>query len=361
MGRTRAFREDDIPSVVDLHRRLFPLPAAGAEPLDAYHAYFKEMYFDAPWCDGQPSLVYEDDDGTPIGFLGLMSRQMLLHKRPIRAVITSQFIVEPTRRATLAAIELARTLLSGSQDLTLADEASDLSRKLWEGLGGTTALLYSFYWVRLLRPVEYTLTRWARGRRVARAWLPLCRTADAVARHLPGGLFRRPVATTAGSELDGATLARCIGECIPSHTLRPVYDPDIAGWLLEMLARKPGAGRLRKVLVRMADGEIAGWYVCAGSPGGVGEVVQIGARAGAMGAVLDHLWAQAWREGMVALVGRLDPLHIHDFSARGCLFHHRGHWTLVSSREQELLDVLQRGEAFFTRLEGEWCLRFQVA
>ena len=36
----------------------------------------------------------------------------------------------------------------------------------------------------------------------------------------------------------------------------------------------------------------------------------------------------------------------------------RGYWTLVHAKQQDVCHALQRGDAFFSRLEGEWCLRF---
>ena len=358
MGRVRALEERDIPRVVALHRRVLPRDAGETDRPDAHYAYFKEMFLAAPWSDGQPSLVYEDGDGEPIGFLGLMARRMSLYDRPIRAVITAHFIVEPSRRATLAGIELLRTALTGPQDLTIADTANDISRKLCEGLGATTALLYSLYWVRLLRPTEFSVARWSRDHRGAgRVLIPLCRGADAVVTRVLDP-FRARVTATSGEDLDGDTLAMCISEFGRTRALRAEYDGRTATWLLETLARQPGGGTLRKVLVRAGSGEIAGWYLYCGNRGGVGEVLQIGAREGWIAEVLDHLFAQAQREGVVALVGRIDPRLMHAFSARRCFFHYRGAWMLAYARDPEVVRIIQQGDAFLTYLESEWCMRF---
>lgn len=357
MGLVRPLEERDIPWVVDLHRRVLQSGAAAPIQPNASHAYFKEMFLHALWSDGQPSLVYEE--GTPLGFLGVMSRRMTLHDRPIRAVITAHFIVEPARRATLAGIELLKTLLSGPQDFTLADEAGDISRKLLEGLGGTTDLLYSLYWVRLLRPCELGVSGWGKGRRTrAPVMTMLSRFADAAVMRWPRGPFHIPVLATRGEDLDGDTLAACISEFMRSRALRPEYDGRTATWLLDILARKPGVGMFRKVLVRNAAGEIAGWYVYAGQRGGVGEVLQVGGREEQIGEVLDHLFAQAWRDGMTALVGRIDPRFMGAFRIHGCFFHHRGGWMLVHTKDPELMNVIRQGDAFLTHLEGEWCMRF---
>lgn len=355
MGHIRALAEHDIPRVINLHRKVL-LSGAAANGSDVDHAYFKEMFLDTTWSGGQASLVYEDGDGTPIGFLGMMARRMIVRSRPIHAVITAHFIVEPTRRASLAGIELLRAALAGTQDLTLADEAGDISRKLLEGLGGWTELLYSLYWVRVLRPAEFAVARWRKGS--SRAWTGLSHLADAAMRRLAGNPLRTPMPAASGEDLDADTLAACVNDFTRSRALRPEYDAKTARRLLEILARKPGHGLLRKVLVRGDTGEIAGWYLYVGKRGGVGEVLQVGAREDRIGIVLDHLFSQAWLDGMVAVAGRIDPPLVGEFSARGCFFHHRGQWTLIHSRDPEVTQAVQRGDAFLTRLEGEWSMRF---
>lgn len=360
MGCVRALEERDIAPVVDLHGRAFALPdATAAVQPEARHSHFREMFLDAPWSRRQPSLVYEDGRGKLIGFLGVMSRTMSLHERPVDAVITAHFVVEPTHRATLAGIELLKALLAGPHDLTLADSAGNISRKLFEGLGGTTALLFSLSWMRLLRPAEFAAGRGSRGRRgLAGAWIPLSRLADAVGARWFNGSFRVRAATTPGEDLDGEALARCIAEFSTNRALRPKYDGRGATWLLGILARKQALGTLRKVLVRTPAGEIAGWYLYFANRGGIGEVIQVGAREGQMGDVLDHLFAHARREGVVALSGRIDPTCVDAFAARHCFFQHRGAWMLAHSRDPELIRAIQRGDAFLTRLEGELCMLF---
>src|SRR5437773_12340279 len=84
---------------------------------------------------------------------------MSLRGRPLTAAVSSQFIVEPKDGSGMVAVHLAKTFLSGPQDLSLADEAGMASRKLSESLAGTTAVLYSLYWGRLLLPCRFGLCR----------------------------------------------------------------------------------------------------------------------------------------------------------------------------------------------------------
>src|SRR5437870_8442131 len=76
----------------------------------------------------------------------------------LQAAVTCQFIGDANGRSGLVAAQLARSFLEGPQDLSIADEANGGARKLWEGLGGTTALLPSIHWTRPLRPTRLALS-----------------------------------------------------------------------------------------------------------------------------------------------------------------------------------------------------------
>lgn len=75
--------------------------------------------------------------------------------------------------------------------------------------------------------------------------------------------------------------------------------------------------------------------------------------------MLNHLIYNASQKGVMALSGRMEPHFIEALSDKYCLFHGRGFWTLIHSKKPELLRAIHCGDAFLTRLEGEWCLRFQ--
>jgi len=71
----------------------------------------------------------------------------------------------------------------------------------------------------------------------------------------------------------------------------------------------------------------------------------------------DHLFERAYRGGAVAVSGQMDPAAFQALAARRCMFHHDGiSWFLIHSRDPEVLAAIHRGDAFLTRLEGEWCI-----
>jgi hypothetical protein len=59
------------------------------------------------------------------------------------------------------------------------------------------------------------------------------------------------------------------------------------------------------------------------------------------------------------LKGRLDPAMAQAYSDRYCLFSRRGPWMLVHSRDPALSHLFHRGEALFSSLDGELCVRFR--
>ncbi|MGH9432775.1 MAG: hypothetical protein ACRD3T_14635, partial [Terriglobia bacterium] len=88
-------------------------------------------------------------------------------------------------------------------------------------------------------------------------------------------------------------------------------------------------------------------------------VLQIAAQEHALEDVFNHLCAHALARGVAALAGRLQRGLLGPLSPRFCMMDRQTLWVLVHSRRAEMLDAFQRGDAFFSMLEGEWCLQFR--
>jgi GNAT acetyltransferase-like protein len=355
MGRTRPLTEDDVRGISELHRAVFG--SNNGHFRGDLAAYLGEILCGHPWIDASmPSLVREEE-GRIVGCLGVMPRRMSIGGRPVRAAVSHTFMVEPSSRGTLAGLELARTFLSGSQDLSLA-EGGDRSRRLLEGLGGATALLYSLHWTRPLRPSRYALSflkRRGLAPLLSAALKPLCYAADTVISWIHPEPLRPPPAGISAQDLSCRALLETLPEVSGRRGLRPDYDTESLRWLLAFLGRKRGRGALQTIAVRDGCREIIGWYLYYLKPGGISEVVQIAAREGRFGTILDHLLDHAWRRGAIAVSGQIEPLELQTFWSRSCVFHHDGaSWVLVHSRRQDVLQAIHRGDAFLTRLEGEW-------
>lgn len=355
MGGVRPFEEGDIARVAELHARVFPPADRSASA--RVPSYLREIFCGHPWRDdAMPSLVYQEN-GRVVGCLGVMPRPMRLNGRRIVAAVSHNFMVEPARRSPRVALELLKAYLSRPQDLSLA-EGNNSSRKLWEAFGGTTSLLYSLRWTRPIRPGACALSSlrnhgWAGG--LGHLLRPLGAVVDAAAARLSAMPFHQSPPRVSGEELSEQSLLTSISELSGRRSLQPEYEERQLAWLLRVLAAKTHLGTFRKVGVRAPDGQPVGWYLYYLNPGGVSEILQLGARRGAVDDVLHHLFHEAWRQGSIAVSGQLDPTWGEALLDKYCLLHNGGgSWMLVRAKRPEVLDAIHRGDAFLTRLEGEW-------
>jgi hypothetical protein len=367
-GFVRPVEEDDLSAIAELHSRLMPAqkdPAWGT-----LREQFSQLLLQHPWRNPYlRSLVYQESGGKVVGCIGVMPRPMVFEGRPITAAVSHSFMVEPGTRPMLAALALAQNFMNGPQDLSLA-ETGKVSRKLWERAGGSVSLLYSLCWTRPLRPSRYALA-FLRRRGLPRplewGFKPACNLLDKLA-PLAGRSFR-PVSPAAFAAAGLASELECDGYCdtlagaVRARSLYPRYDRHSAEWLLQTLAQKSGVGDFHRVLLRNSQRETVGWYLYFLEPGGgVGNVVQLGARDGYADMVFDHLCRHASDHGAIAVSGQLDPAFFHTLAARDCVFHHDGGSSfLVHSRNPEILQAIHRGDAFLSRLEGEWWISFLLS
>lgn len=354
----RRFEEADIPQVAALHQRCWP---DGVGVQRSYRGYFTEVFLENPAQRGPArSLVYHESDGRIVGFLGIVPRRMAMGGRHVEAAVSSQFIVDPASAVGLVALKLSKTFLEGPQDVSIADEANDVSRIIWEGLGGTTARLLSLYWTRPLRPAGLALS-YLRGRRpfapLATVAQPFARLADACAARLPGSHFRQSRPAVPPCDLYVHEVLASVPQ-LGEAALRVEHDERNFQWLLDRAAGRRGARRLLTGAVK--DGRtMAGWYIAVLDRDGVAEVAQVAATPSSIHDVLDHLFHHAWREGALAATGRMEPRFMQALSDRYCLFHRRGPWVLVKARYPELVRPFETGDAWFSPFDGEWSLRFQ--
>jgi len=358
----RPFVEDDIQQVADLWWKFLRRHVGPAPP--AVHSYFHELYFtDQPWIDSAlPSLVYEDNSGRIVGFLGVIRRNMSLHGQSIRVAFGGNFVVHPEARSSPAGLRLLRAYMAGDQELSMTDSANDASRIVLERLGFRTIVPFSIHWARPLRPGHYavhtvsSLTGPVLSASLKFAAKPFCSVVDGMAARLSFSPFRQTESPLHAEELDVETLLHCLSAYRGGFSLWPEYDVDSLTRLLTFMARMQDRAHLRKIALRDDNQKILGWYIYLLKPGAVGQVVQIGGERQFTKDILDHLFYDAWAHGAIALHGVAQSNMMGEFSEKNCFFTCRNGWTLAHSREPELVELLNRGDAFLSRLDGEWCL-----
>ena len=331
----------------------------------AIQSFFQELYFTNPWVDSSiPSLVYEGKSGRVVGFLGVTVRKMSLCGQPIRVAFGGNFVVDPEARSNLAGMRLLGTYMAGYQDLSQTDSANDVSRNLLERCGFRTIVPYSIHWARPLRPAHYAIHALSRltgpvlSAGLKFAAKPFCSAVDGMAARFSSSPFRRTESILHGAELDVETLLHCLAQFRTGYSLWPEYDAHSLTWLLTFMGRPQTRGDLRKVVLRDDSQKILGWYIYYVKPGAVGRVVQVGGERQFTKDILDHLFDDAINRGVVGLHGTVPISLMGDFSEKHCFFACRGGWMVAHSRKPELLELLNRGDAFLSRLDGEWCLGF---
>jgi len=359
----RPLAKDDIPQVADLYWTILRERKGPTPP--AVQSFLQELYFTNPWIDHSlPSLVY-DEKGTIAGFLGVVPRKMLFKGDPVRIAYGGNFVVRPEFRTTLAGLHLLRTYMAGGQDLSQTDSANDTSRALLERLGFTTIMPFSLHWMRLLRParcLSYAVSHLSESKLAAAltfAAKPFCGALDSMAAKLSSSPFRNTRSSLQASELDVDTLINCVAEFRGGPSLWPDYDAPSLNWLLSFMERMKGHGNgLRKLVLRDSGGKIVGWYIYYQTQGGLADVAQIGGSRRHVKEILDHLFYDAWSHGAIAAHGIVDRRWMDDLSGKNCFFTCRGGWTVAHSRKPNFLELLNSGDAFLSRLDGEWCLAF---
>lgn len=358
---SRPLIETDLPQVADLYWNVMRERKGPAPP--AVRSILQKLYFTNPWRDSAiQSLVYEDKGGKIVGFLGVIARKMSLCGQPVRVAFGGNFVVNPEARKSLAGMRLLGTYMAGEQDLSATDSANDVSRTLLERLRFRTIMPLSIHWSRPLRPGHYAAHMMTKSKGPAisgalkLAAKPFCSLLDGAATRFSGSPFHQAKSPLHGSELDLETLLQCLIEFRNGYSLWPEYDIQSLHWLVNFIEHRPSRGALRKIVVRDDSQKIVGWYIYYVNPGSVGEVVQIAGDPKFTKDVLDHLFYDAWERGLIALHGVLDTRRMADFSDKNCFFTCRGGWAVAHSRKPEILEVLERGDAFLSRLDGEWCL-----
>jgi hypothetical protein len=359
MAAIRPLEERDIPEVVRLFGRVYP-QKRWASQLEC-EAYFRDIFLGNPWVDpALPSWVAVEGDRVNaariVGFIGVMPRLMRNKGRPIRAAVVSQLMVDPEKPRALAAAQLLRKALAGPQELTISDGANESSRKMWEALGGATSTLYSLQWRRPLRPAQCALQLASsrRGRAAARLAAPIAALADAYAAqrmslHCPPAFLEEP--------LDAVSLLAALERAASRVALSPQYDLRSLEWLLAQAHAKRRHGELQARLLRESGGRIAGWFLYYLNSG-TSRVLQLEAQEGSAHAVLGQLFHHAWRHGAAAIEGRMEPRFARTLSERHCFFLADGTYALAHAHDPRVLAALERGDALFSRLEGEWWMRF---
>lgn len=358
---------EDIPAVAALFHKVHLAndPTTAKYSLGPIGAEFEEIFLRNPWRDENlPSLVCKDENGAILGFIGVTPRKMNIKGRLVVAAVSAHLMLEPGRRTGLAGAQLLQRFFSGPQELSIADLANDIGRKVWNGLGGKMSHTHSLQWVKLFRPGARALSLAAGKLRILQRLSPITRPlgqlSDAMLTRVAPKHFRPSSSDLIPIELDDETLLGLISRFGSFYSLRPEYDQLFLSWLIRRAEKINRRGELRKIALRDASGAIAGWYLYYLKPKGVSEVLQLCASPAAADAVLDHLFHHAWSNGADSISGRLEPQLLPALSSRKCYLNCGPPWVMIHARDPEILQAIERSDAFLSKLDGEWCTSYQA-
>lgn len=363
MGEVRAFSEEHVRDAADLYLRSMrgqnrPSP----KPLQDY---FRDIFHCNPWvAPDVPSLVYIDN-GKLVGFLGVIPRPMQFRGRSIRAAVATQFMVEARPYRGSAAIELLRHLFRGPQDISFTDGASEEASVMWAAAGARVARVYSFNWIRFLRPFEAASGMFDR---MGGASAVLKRASDLVAApvgfllsKVPVGMLRKPRSKYSSRPVSPEGLLECIHEFSGREPLKPAYAMPDFNWLMSEASKATGLGALRMMTVHEPDGTRCGSFVYYAKPGGSAYVLRIGwRRRDHFSGVLTALFEDAWQQRAYAVKGQAIAQFLPAMSAEYCLFSQLNSCVVGYSADPDLLNSFLLGDTAMSRLDGECWLRFSL-
>lgn len=323
-------------------------------------SFLAETLLDHPWADPElPSFVAVDDGDELIGFIGAQARRMLLDERQLRAVCASHLVVSDDQRAGVQGALLLRRLLSGPQDLTFTDSATDRVLQMWERFGGHMDQARSYDFMVVLRPVRWLgsiVGAAARRRVVASGLAPVAALPIQAAgpRLLRLASHDLPLPDLPSDVSGEPATAASIVEHLPAITrdlhLRVDYDPEFLDHLLGLIKHSAGPPVCR--IVRRGDVPI-GCYVYVPRPGGLARLLYLAAPAAETDAVLGELVEHARAEGASVLAGRAEPQLHESLRRRLAVFGAAGR-TMVHAREPEISSLVVTSSALITHLDGEW-------
>jgi GNAT superfamily N-acetyltransferase len=350
MSGIRPLQPTDMTQVVPLLSRAFGYSAV-SRSLDLA-ASLTRVFGDHPWFDPDvPSLVYEAPGGRILGFIGSATRRMTLDGAPVRLACSSSLVADPdARKAGVGAI-LLKSMLDGSQEVTITDSAREATEAMWTRLGGFAVPIGCLAWVRPLRPVglAWALFKHRLGRemvprrdRVRHGWqLPLASGLRVDGR----GLISQP--------LDVQDLLAVLPQAVAGARLVPNYDVPFLRWIFDELDAVRSRGRTIKRLVRDAHGDSIGWYVYMHHPAGICQVVQLMAARVHLASVLGQLLHDAQAAGAVAVYGRADArvIEADALDNRTLLLPYTR--MLVHTKDDDLSLAMRSGDAVLTGLEGD--------
>jgi hypothetical protein len=277
----------------------------------------------------------------------------------LRAVCASHLVVSDDQRAGVQGALLLRRLLSGPQDLTFTDSATDRVLQMWERFGGHLDHARCYDFMIVLRPVRWlgAVARASARRRVVGSGLapvgalPIQAAGPRLLRLASHDLpWPDPSPDVEGRPASAATLVEHLPTITPEVRLRVDYDQEYLGFQLALIERS--AGSLVCRIVTRSDTPI-GCYAYVPQRAGTARLLFLASSAADADAVLGELVEHARGAGASVLAGRAEP-HLHEPLRRRLAVFGAAGRAMIHAREPEISALLATSSSLLTHLDGEW-------
>jgi hypothetical protein len=354
----RAFSQEHVRDAANLYLSAGRGEFRPAPP--ALEDAFREIFLGNPWVSPEISSLVYMEKGKLVGFLGVIPRPMELRGRPIRAATITTWLVDHQLHRGLAGMKLLRHLLNGPQDFSYVDGSSNEASSVYTALGARVSPVYSFNWVRVLRPFQTARGVFDRmGGVLARLKGPsgvVTTPLDFLLSKLPLEILERPKSPFSSKLVSAAELLECMQEVRGREALRPAYSMPSFGWLLSQAGKGEGHQGLRMATVQSSDGARCGWFVHYATPGYPSYVLQIGChRRHQFTNVLLALFEDAWEQGASAVKGQAISQYLTPLTEQYCLFRQPFACVIGHSRDPEIMQAFHLADTALSRLDaGAW-------
>jgi hypothetical protein len=325
--------------------------------------YFREVYLENPWASPDiTSLVYLRE-GRVAGFVGVVPRPWTFQGRPIRVAASTLFMMDRGQGGGVGGIKLLRRLFDGPQDLAFSDGTANEASTVFAAAGARVSHLYSFNWIRLMRPfgtAQGLLDRLGGPFPRLKPFAGLVTgPLDFLASKAPLGMLRRPQCAFTSRPATPEQLLECIAESRGRESLKPVREGPSFQWLLWQAGRGSGHANLRSMTVHSPDGARAGWFVYFAPPGLPAFVLEVSAlRRQHFGEVLSAMFADAWHQKCTAVKGQAIPQHLTTLTEQHCVFRQPDSRVVAHARNPAIMAAFLSGDCGLSRLDGAAWLRF---
>lgn len=356
--QVRDLRKDDLEPVARLFMRRFRREVTS--PASSLVSYMGDLFLEHPWYDPDiASRVAVDDDGTLVGFVGVMPMHLAMGDRTLRGAICTTLMLADPGKTPMAAAQLVRKVLAGPQDISMGDTANFAALSMWERLQGTLVPLQSLSWYRILRPAGWGAAMASRRfPGLSRVLRPLGRGGDAAIGWLTPR-FALPSDVPARTEDLPASVDEFVREAAPLERgarLTPLWDDQGLAWFLNEAARRQSAGPLHRRIVRL-NGRTVGAYLFFGREGGVADVLHLFASPQMAPVTLQSLLHHVAASGFSLARGGAQPSLMTTLFQNDCFFRFRGA-TVIHARDPAVAAAVLSGQAMLGGFFGEWWTRF---